>query len=219
LLAAEGASVIVADVLEAAGAAQARGLGPAAEFVYHDTAQAESWAQLIAHVDRQHGRLDALINNAAVFTLGDVETFDEADCDRLYRINQLGYMLGMRAAAPQLIATRGSIVNVASTAGIRGFPGRLAYASVKWAVRGMTRAAAADLAPHGVRVNCVVPGLMDTSQVRGNPPEILERFVQSTPLSRIASPVEVARATVFLASRDASYVTGVDFIVDGGATI
>jgi 3alpha(or 20beta)-hydroxysteroid dehydrogenase len=128
-------------------------------------------------------------------------------------------MLGMRAALDLLSANGGAIVNVASTAGVRGVAETIPYSASKWAVRGMTRAAAAEFADAGVRVNCVVPGLIDTAMAQLNPPDVLAAFVGRIPLGRIGEPSEVAHASVFLVSDAASYITGIDLIVDGGDTL
>jgi 3alpha(or 20beta)-hydroxysteroid dehydrogenase len=134
-------------------------------------------------------------------------------------VNQLGVFLGMRAAVPALRARGGgAIVNISSIAGLRGFPGAVAYVGTKWAVRGMTKTAAVELAPDRIRVNSVHPGLIDTPMIAANTPEVNAGVVAATPLKRAGSPEEVARLVLFLASEEASYITGAEVAVDGGWT-
>lgn len=212
------ATVLLADVLVDEGEAVAAELGPAASFVRLDVADGIQWADLIEQVGRLHGRLDVLINNAGIFHREPLPDTDQAVMERLFRVNQLGPWLGMRACLPLLIESTGSIVNVASTAGVRGVANVVAYSSTKWAVRGLTRAAAIEFAPHGIRVNCVIPGLIDTPMAHQNEPAALREFLQLIPLRRLGRPAEVATASVYLASDQAGYITGTDLIVDGGDT-
>jgi 3alpha(or 20beta)-hydroxysteroid dehydrogenase len=163
-------------------------------------------------------RLDVLVNNAGLFHTQPLPETSETVFARLHSTNQLGVLLGMQASLPLLMAARGTIVNIASTAGIRGVSNAIAYSATKWAVRGMTRAAAVEFAPHGIRVNCVVPGLIDTRMAHLNDPAALEAFIGTIPLARMGESHEVAAATVFLASKAASYITGTDIVVDGGDT-
>ena len=157
-LVAEGARVVLADVRDGLGQAVAEDLGPAGRYEHLDVTDADDWRRVVDGIAAAEGRLDVLVNNAAILRVGGLldtspETFLE-----VVRVNQLGPFLGMRAAAPLLIASgRGSIVNLSSTQGLEGYGGLIAYVASKFAVRGMTKAAALELAPHGVRVNSVHP--------------------------------------------------------------
>jgi 3alpha(or 20beta)-hydroxysteroid dehydrogenase len=211
LLSERGAVVIAGDVDLDAVTAVAAG-SERIQPVRLDVSRREDWEAAVDGVQT----LDGLVNNAGIFAVGGIEDFDVDVADRLYRVNQLGMMLGIATTRPLLSAVRGSIVNISSTAGVRGVPGRIAYAATKWAVRGLSRAAAVELAPEGVRVNCVVPGLIDTPMAHGNSPEDLAAFTAMIPLGRMGEAHEVAEATIFLLSARASYITGGELIVGGG---
>jgi 3alpha(or 20beta)-hydroxysteroid dehydrogenase len=216
----EGARVVLADVRDDLGAAVAADLGGPARYEHLDVTQAEDWQRVVDGIAASEGRLDVLVNNAAILRVGGLldttpETFLE-----VVRVNQLGPFLGMRAAAPLLMASgRGSIVNLSSTQGLEGFVGLIAYVASKFAVRGMTKAAALELAPHGVRVNSVHPTGIDTPMLAETFPGFVPARVGATvPLGRIARPEEVAALVCFLASEDSSFSTGAEFLADGGAT-
>ncbi len=211
ILARRGATVLVADV-DAEAAARVAATLPGAHPLALDVSSEAAWTAAVAALPA----LDGLVNNAGVFAVGGIDDFDVQTADRLYRVNQLGPMLGITATRELLARSRGSIVNVASTAGLRGVPGRLAYSGTKWAVRGLSRAAAVELAPLGIRVNCVVPGLIDTPMARVNSEQDLARFAASIPLGRMGEPEEVAQASAFLLSSEASYITGAELVVGGG---
>ncbi|MGF6901402.1 SDR family NAD(P)-dependent oxidoreductase [Paraburkholderia sp. GAS348] len=219
LFVAEGARVVVADILEA-GARVAAELGEAAFFVKHDVADQGSWERVISETLGRFGRLDILINNAAMFDPKPLMQTEPAELDTHYRVNQLGVFLGMRAVVePMKSSGGGSIVNISSVSGLRALPGQFAYASTKWAVRGMTGCAAVELAPLGIRVNSVYPGLIDTPMLAGNSPETNAFYAKMVPLGRMAKPGEVAEAVAFLASDAASYMTGAEIAVDAGARL
>jgi len=219
LLVERAAMVVLADVLDADGAELARTLGGHAQYRHLDVADAGDWAALIDHVAQCHGRLDALVNNAGIFRRAPLGEHGEDDFDALYRTNQLGPLLGMRAAFAMLAESRGAIVNIASTAAVRSVAQTVPYAATKWAVRGMTRAAAAEFAAAGVRVNCVIPGLIDTAMAHLNPSDVLDGYVEGIPLRRMGEPREVAYASAFLISDEAAYLTGAELTVDGGDTL
>jgi 3alpha(or 20beta)-hydroxysteroid dehydrogenase len=171
-------------------------------------------------VDSQYGRLDVLVNNAGLSRVAPFVDLSMDDFDAMVEVNQKGVLLGMRAVRPVMRRSGGgSIVNIASTAALRGVPGLLAYTGTKFAVRGMTQVAAVELAPEQIRVNVIHPGAIDTPMHRENTPERQAELLGLIPLKRFGRPEDVAQMTLFLASDAASYVTGADFVVDGGVML
>jgi 3alpha(or 20beta)-hydroxysteroid dehydrogenase len=173
-------------------------------------------------VVERHGRLDILINNAGIYRN---ETLLDASLDtyrQVIDVNQVGVFLGMQAAAqPMMEQNAGAIVNISSIAGMRGGAGGFAYTASKWAVRGMTKSAAVQLARYGIRVNSIHPGLIETPMLHSIPgidAGGLDRFLTRVPMRRVAEASEVAKLALFLASDDSSYSTGAEFIIDGGMT-
>ena len=221
-LADEGATVFVTDVLDELGRDVATDLGSQARYHHLDVSSEEQWGTVVDAILAVAGRLDVLVNNAGVRVAGRTDTMSTEDYLRVVSVNQLGTFLGMRAVVSAMRASRGgSIVNTASSmAGTRGRPGSVAYTATKWAIRGMTRCAALDLAEFGIRVNLVHPGLMDTTMGTGSTETISDAVVRqltaAIPIGRLGRPSEVARLVVFLASDEASYCTGAEFTADGG---
>jgi len=219
LFVAEGARVAIADLLEDAGAALARDLGDAARFYRLDVTDEKSWAGLVEQVGADLGPPDILVNNAGILHFATLLDTSLADYERVLRVNLVGEFLGIKAVAPGMIARGGgSIVNISSVDGMKGANGLAAYASSKWGVRGLTRVAALELGHRGVRVNSVHPGGVDTIMTNhdgSTRDKVNERF-GNIPLQRVGAPEEVARATLFLASDDASYLAGAEIAVDGG---
>ncbi|QQS13081.1 MAG: glucose 1-dehydrogenase [Rhodospirillales bacterium] len=229
LFAREGAKVVVADLLEAEGgkiAADIRAGGGQAVFQRLDVSDEAGWAAAVGAAVSNYGRLDILINNAGL-SGSDPDLFSTAIWDKLMDVNARGCFLGMRAAIPQMLKNdpdddgggRGSIVNVSS---ISGFVGQkvvhMAYNASKGAVRIMTKSAAVQFAAEGVRVNSVHPGVMPpmrSSKLTADP-AIRQRLIRAIPMGRAGRIEEVAKASLFLASDDASYVTGTELVVDGG---
>ncbi len=166
------------------------------------------------------GRLDILVNNAGIFRILPMMQTSVEDYQRIIDVNQLGVFLGMKAATGPLIdGGGGSIINISSIAGLRGSSASLAYSASKWAVRGMTKCAALELAPFKVRVNSVHPGIIDTPMAQEFVQfGVLDAVRERIPWGELASPDEVAKLTLFLASDDSTYCTGCEFIVDGGMT-
>jgi 3alpha(or 20beta)-hydroxysteroid dehydrogenase len=219
LCVAEGAHVVITDLLEAEGRQLAAALGEAAAFLRQDVTQEADWESAIAAAGR-FGGLHGLVNNAGIYQPATLLETDAALFERHMRVNQLGCFLGMKAVAPLMERSGGgSIVNISSVAGLRGSPGAIAYSATKWALRGMTKAAAIDLAPRKVRVNSVHPGPIDTDMLKVRTPEQNERRVRQVPMQRMGSAEEVARLVLFLLSEESSYITGAEVAIDGGATL
>ena len=220
LFRAEGAEVVLTDVLHEQGTSLAKEIG--ATFIAHDVQSEEEWAEVVRQTTERHGRIDVLVNNAGIFHRAKLVDTDLATYRRIIDINQVGVFLGMRAVAPTMIEQgSGSIVNISSVAGLRAAPGGFAYGASKFAVTGMTKSAAMELARHGVRVNSIHPGMIDTdmmTEVTSGSAERHDRFPRSIPMRRAAEPTEVANLALFLASDDSSYCTGSEFTVDGGMT-
>lgn len=216
---AEGAIVIVADLLEAEGRELVRQLGGTATFRKLDVAREDEWQALVVETLSLHGRIDALVNNAGLVHFADVLSFEPQAFDRLFSVNVKGAFLGTKHVGKAMAeAGRGSIVNIASIAGLQGGNGISIYSSTKWALRGLTKSAAMELGPHGVRVNAVLPGGVDTAMgnPEGLPADTKNQYYTDVPLQRIGEPEEVASATLFLCSDEASYICGSELSVDGG---
>jgi 3alpha(or 20beta)-hydroxysteroid dehydrogenase len=210
-----GARVIVADVLDHLGHAVAASLGPAAHFVHLDVGDEPAWRSCITATLDTFGPPTILVNNAAVMGpqggLAGTTADEYLSCTR---VNELGCFLGMQAVAPAMAAAGGgAIVNVSSIGGMIGVAGGIAYCASKWAVRGMTKSAAIELGPKGIRVNSVHPGPIDTQMLGGD----TTRW-SHIPLARVGQPDEVAQLIAFLASDASSYCTGSEFVIDGGRT-
>jgi 3alpha(or 20beta)-hydroxysteroid dehydrogenase len=216
LFAQEGAKVVLTDINDA-GAALVGQLGENCHLVRHDVGVEADWTRVMAETLDRFGRLDVLVNNAGVYKPASLLETDTALWDLHYRVNQLSVFLGMRAAANAMRQSGGgAIVNVSSNAGMNNVPGIFAYASSKWAVRGMTKLAASELAPLGIRVNSIHPGIIDTPMLGENTPERLKLYDSMIPMGRLGTPDEVAQLVLFLASEASSYVTGAEITVDGG---
>lgn len=214
----EGATVALTDVLPEVKAT-AQSMGPAASAYLHDVADEARWAVIVAEIVAKHGRIDVLVNNAGILMFKDLTSTTAADLRRVLEVNAVGTFNGMRAVAPHMIRQRsGSIINNSSCDGISPANSLVAYASSKFAVRGMTKVAALELGPHGVRVNSVHPGNIDTPMVnpQGAPAETLNRGLAWFPAQRVGAPVEAANCFVFLASDEASFCMGAELAVDGG---
>ena len=212
LFAAEGATVILTDVLDDIGEQTAGQLS--VEYLHHDVTSEAGWAEVVRDVVSRHGRIDTLVNNAGILHASSLVNYQTADWDRVIAVNQTSVFYGMRAVAPTMMAQRsGSIVNISSVAGLEGIFGAMAYTASKFAVRGMTKVAAKELGPKGVRVNSIHPGLIATDMIKDFP---MERMLRTVPMGRTAAPSEVAAMVAFLASSEASYCNGQEFVVDGG---
>jgi 3alpha(or 20beta)-hydroxysteroid dehydrogenase len=214
----EGASVIISDVLVDEGSALAEELGAAATFVEHDISSEGGWASAVAAATKAYGALDILINNASFYQPLPLAETTVQNWQRHIDVNQTGVLLGLHAASDALAAAgAGSVVNVASTVALRGYAGMYAYQATKWAVRGMSRAAARELAPRGVRVNTIFPGLIQTAMLGEQSAETTAGYAANIPLGRIGQPEDIAPAVLFLASDESSFITGAEIVIDGGS--
>jgi 3alpha(or 20beta)-hydroxysteroid dehydrogenase len=219
LFVAEGAKVVIGDVLEAEGKRLAAELGDAAVFVRQDVTREDDWTTA-TDAAVALGGLHGLVNNAGIYQPKTLMETDTALFERHMRVNQLGCFLGMQAVVPLMERSGGgSIVNVSSVAGLRGSPGAIAYSATKWALRGMTKAAAADLAPRRIRVNSIHPGPIDTEMLNVRTPEQNQRRLQAVPMKRMGTAEEVANLVLFLMSDESGYITGAEVAIDGGATL
>lgn len=219
---AEGARVVIADISADDGKALAEDLGAAAVYQYLDVSDEDSWEAAMRRISDDFGRIDVLLNNAGVLHFSALEETTLADYQRIIGINQTGTFLGMRSVVDLMTASGGgSIVNVSSVEGLAGMAYLVPYTASKFAIRGMTKAAALELGEKGIRVNSIHPGMIDTMMVRnaaGGPDVDLSPAGKQVALRRIGQPEEVAAVALFLASDDSSYCTGGEFAVDGGAT-
>lgn len=223
LFAAEGAKVVLGDVLEEKGRAVAAEIGAdKAIFRRLDVREENQWAAIVGAATETFGKLDILVNNAAVTHFCAAEELRKEDLERVLGINLIGTMMGVKHAVPALKANNGGvIVNISSVDGLRGCNGLVAYTASKWAVRGVSKSYAYEFGPFGIRVVSIHPGGVNTEM--GNPAgqsveEINARSFRRVPLQRIGEPEEIARATLFVCSDEASYISGAEIAVDGGWT-
>jgi 3alpha(or 20beta)-hydroxysteroid dehydrogenase len=213
---AEGASVLVGDILEHEGRALAARFEGRMIYEALDVTSASSWSHAMAVAEAAFGTVNVLVNNAAIDRQHYLETVSLEDYRQVVEVNQTGVFLGMQAAIlPMKRAGGGSIVNISSVAAMGGGPGEFSYFASKWAVRGMSKAAAAELAQYRIRVNSVHPGFVRTKMTEGYRADIVARSL----LGRPAEPEEIAPLVVFLASDEAAYVTGSEYVIDGGVTL
>lgn len=211
--AAEGAHVIVSDVLDDLGTDVAAEIG--GTYLRLDVTSSGQWNGAVQQVLADHGRLDGLVNNAGIFRHDTILDNNEDNFRLITEINQYGVFNGMAAVAPVMRDQgSGSIVNISSVAGMRG-QRSIAYVASKWAVRGMTKSAAAQLGRYNVRVNSVHPGAIETDMLFDLGEETVDRLVSAVPMGRSAKPEEVGNVVLFLLSDESSYVTGAEIVVDG----
>lgn len=213
LLAAEGAHVLITDVLDEEGGQLAAEIGSNARYCSLDVTQVAQWEAAVAFAEAEFGSVNGLFNNAGILGLGSVTDCTPDDFRRIIDVNLTGIFLGIRSLAPPLTrAGGGVIVNTSSTAGLQGYAGLAAYVASKWGVRGLTKAAALDLAQSGIRVVSLHPGPIRTPMTEG----LSDEVAAAQPIPRFGEAEEVARMVRFLLT-DATYSTGCEFIVDGGA--
>ncbi len=217
---AEGAKVLIADIAEAEGQALADELGPDAVFARHDVSDADSWSAIVALTEETFGPVNVLANNAGILRFGDIERQGADEVELLWRVNQLGCFLGMQAVTRTMRKNGGgSIINASSVEGLAGMASCTAYAATKWAIRGMTKCAAMELGPKGIRVNSVHPGMIDTPMTRVHGGDMaMEYGAAKVPLRRVGQPEDIAPVYVFLGSDESRYMNGAEIAVDGGVT-
>lgn len=211
-LVAEGASVVIGDVLDDEGKALAEELGDAARYLHLDVTSDEDWRAAVAFTVAEFGKLNVLFNNAGIFNGGPLNRYKRDQWQQMLDINLTGPFLGMRAATDALIAAGGgSIINTSSIEGLRGTPWAHGYVASKWGLTGLTKSAAMELAPNGIRVNSLHPGRVSTPATDQMPEDLIP-----IPLGRPGQPEEIASFVVFLASDESSFATGAEFVIDGG---
>lgn len=213
-LTAEGASVVIGDILDDEGQALADELGDAVRYVHLDVTHPDDWAAAVSAAVDGYGSLTGLVNNAGIVNGSSLQKFRLDKWQQIIDVNLTGTFLGMQAAAdPMIAAGGGSIINVSSVEGLQGSPWAHGYVASKWAVRGLAKAVALELAPQNVRVNSIHPGLIRTPMTESIPDGMVK-----IPLGRSASTAEVSTFVVFLISDESSYSTGAEFVMDGGIT-
>ncbi|MGR6964286.1 SDR family NAD(P)-dependent oxidoreductase [Geodermatophilus sp. URMC 61] len=220
----EGGRVVIGDLLDDEGAKVVTELGEErARFVHLDVTDPDQWRDAVAVAESAFGPVSVLVNNAGIVRWGPLADMDPTSWDEVLGVNLTGVFLGMHAAIPSLRrAGGGAIVNISSVSGLVGLPGQSAYTASKWGVRGLTKSAALELARDGIRVNSVHPGIIQTPMTEVTNPAmaaVRDQVLAGQPIPRMGEPEEVARMVVFLASEEASFCTGSEFVVDGGAAI
>lgn len=217
----EGANVVITDILEDEGKETAQSLGDKALFVKHDVSKEADWESVVAATLATFGAINILINNAGIVSMGTIENQSLETWETTIGINLIGPAIGHRLVIPHMVAAGGgSIVNVSSTEGLEGKNGVGAYAASKWGLRGFSKVAAYELGPKGIRVNTVHPGPINTkiANPMDAPAQVLNPLFAYYPLQRLGEPEEVARLNLFLASDDASFITGAEIAIDGGSS-
>ncbi len=216
----QGFRVVIGDLLEDEGAALAAALGDNCIFARLDVTSPESWARIVDTAIREFGRIDGLVNNAGVLVEERLETTALESWQRTIAVNQTGPFLGMQAVLPHIRAVGGgSIVNVSSIAGLVGFPDAFSYVASKWALRGITKAAAIELGKDGIRVNSIHPGDTETPMIAGSIGSSgAVVSPTSIPLGRFGQPGDVAGLVAFLIGDDSSYISGAEIAIDGATT-
>ncbi len=221
---AEGAKVEIADINDVDGQALCDELsqeyGAAVHFTRHDVSDAESWASLVEAVNERFGPVNVLANNAGILRFGNIDQMTPEEAQLIWNVNMGGCFLGMQAVVGTMKRNGGgSIINSSSIEGLAGMGSVVAYCGSKWAIRGMTKAAAHELGRKKIRVNSVHPGMIDTPMTRVHGGDVAMEFGASkVALKRVGTPEDIAPAYVFLASDESSYITGAELAIDGGAT-
>lgn len=219
LFAAEGARVVVADVLVEEAAAVAADIGAAARAVTLDVTDEEAWTQIVAATEEAWGPVTTLVNNAGILDFNAIDRYDADRFRRVIDVNVTGAFLGIKAVAASMTRSgNGAIINISSNGGMEGLPFLSAYSTSKWALRGLSRSAAIELGRRGIRVNTVHPGGIDTPMTRFGDADAAttSAFYQNLPIKRQGTVDDVAPVVLFLASDEAGYVTGAEYVVDGG---
>jgi len=215
LFVAEGATVVIADRLESEGKALAAELGESARFASLDVADEAQWQAVMDLASREFGAVGILVNNAGIVEFGTIEEQSPKEFQHVLDVNLLGPWMGMHVAVPSLRRAGGGVViNVSSTAGLMGYSNLGAYVASKWGLRGLTKTAALEFAPDGIRVCSIHPGPIRTPMTA----QFDDTMTAAQPIARFGEPEEVAKMALFVAA-DATYSTGCEFVVDGGATV
>ena len=223
----EGARVLIADRRAEEGNALAAELGEGARFVELDVGMEASWLAAVAAAEQGFGRLDVLVNNAGIIRVQKLAEMSVETFRQVLDVNLVGTFLGLKHASPLIAKTianqggGGAIVNFSSVQGLEGREGFLAYSASKFGVRALSKTAAIELGPQGIRVNTVIPGPTKTKMTerKGWTDADYDRAYGKYPLGRMAEPGEVAEMVLFLSSDRSSFCTGGDFVVDGGITV
>ena len=213
----EGAKVMLTDMLDKEGEATARALGASARFLHHDVTKETEWQHVVAETEKAFGPVSVLVNNAGIVGHSPIEEMKEADYRRVIDVNQVAVFLGMKSVIPSMKrAGGGSIINISSVAGFIGAPHALAYTASKFAVRGMSKSAAVELAPYNIRVNSVHPGIISTPMTAVTPESEAStaKFLTATPAGRFGEPDEVANVVLLLAGDESRFSTGAEFVVE-----
>jgi 3alpha(or 20beta)-hydroxysteroid dehydrogenase len=214
MLVAEGAKVVIGDILDDQGKALADEIGESARYVHLDVTEADQWDAAVALANSEFGGLTSLVNNAGIVALGKIGKFDMAKWQKVIDVNLTGTFLGMQAVVGSMKAAgNGSIINVSSIEGLRGAPMVHPYVASKWAVRGLSKSAAIELGKFNIRVNSIHPGFIRTPMTKHFPEDMV-----TTPLGRPGQSPEVSTFVIFLVSDESSYATGSEFVMDGGLT-
>jgi 3alpha(or 20beta)-hydroxysteroid dehydrogenase len=222
LFVAEGAKVLIGDVLDDLGTALAGELGDAAIYRHLDVSNEDDWQGAVDEAVQTFGTVDVLVNNAGILRFAALPDMSLEEYLRIVNVNQVGTFLGMKSVSKTMIAAgKGSIVNISSVEGLAGMPYLTGYTATKFAIRGMTKVAALELGPLGIRVNSVHPGMIVTDMVKdaaGGHDVDLSPVAQRIPLRRMGESEDIAEVVLWLASDRSAYVTGAELAADGGAT-
>ena len=215
---AEGAKVVITDINDELGQKTANSLGDDVLFIKHDVSKGADWNHVIQEVMNKWNRIDVLVNNAGITYNKTIDQISLEDYMKIVNINQVSVFLGIKTVSKIMKSQKqGSIINISSINGLVG--GAIGYTDTKFAVRGMTKAAAKELSPFNIRVNSVHPGVIKTAMLeQEDVKEAVKEFEKTIPMRRVAQPEEVSNLVCFLASDDASYSTGSEFVIDGGIT-
>jgi 3alpha(or 20beta)-hydroxysteroid dehydrogenase len=216
----EGASVILTDILQEEGELTATALGKKCIFIHHDVTLASAWKLAVSVGEARMGPVSILVNNAGVVLNKSIRQTSQEEFERILQINTTGPFLGIEAVLPTMEKQRsGSIINISSIAGLVGFTNCIAYVASKYALRGMTKTAALELAKEGIRVNSIHPGVIRTPMVMNDAmTDLIDQVTADIPMGRIGEPNEIAQLALYLASDESSYCTGSEFTADGGLT-
>ncbi|MEJ5053371.1 SDR family NAD(P)-dependent oxidoreductase [Sphingobacterium sp. MYb382] len=219
LLALSGANVVFTDLDDKEGKEVIKPFGKKAVYLHHDVTKPSDWKNVIDSTINLFGQLDGLVNNAGIYLPGSIEEVTEDDIDKQINVNQKGTFWGIQYAAEVMKKSGGSIVNTSSICGIKGLAGCIIYNSTKWAIRGITKTAASELGKYKIRVNAVLPGFVETKIIAVNTPEMNQQAARDAALGRLGQPEDIAHIVKYLLSDESSFVTGSDFLIDGGWTL